>query len=151
MKRGFSKTYSIKLPRPITEAFLYTVRDRIERKYDIPYITEITPTGFTMIPKFKLFSTQRNSFWPEINAERADSPDTYLITCRPPHFVRLFMKFWFSFFAFMEAFILLLSKGSIDLMALAPIYMMLMGYFITKLATHFSANKIIDMILCRNL
>jgi len=151
MEFGFKKSFTIKIHQPITETFLYAARTRIERKYDIPYITEITPTGFTMLPKFKIFSTYNNSFWPELTAERTDAPDTYLITCRPSRFVRGFMTFWFSFGAVMEIFILLLSWGAINFLALAPICMMLFGYYFAKLGTHFSANKIIDTILCRNL
>ena len=56
----------------------------------------------------------------------------------------------------MLAFLLLLAIVSSDTTGLITffaitLFMMLFGYLLTKLGTDFSANKIIDAILCRNL
>jgi hypothetical protein len=92
-----------------------------------------------------------NSFVPEIDIVISGQDDKTVLqmTGRPVKFVRVFMKIWFRFLAFMEACGLLItvSSGVSGFPFLfIPVIMCVFGYLLCKIATKLTFRTVVNAI-----
>ncbi len=147
---GFSQKAEIFIDGSVDNACLQNLTTLIHCQTDLNYSLEQTERGGILKPSFKNMP-YRNSFVPEIDIVVSQNNEgTYMnMTGKPVKSVRVLMMFWFGLLAMMELFLLIIASISefTELFPLfVPIVMCIFGYFLCKIATKLTFQKVVKAI-----
>ena len=150
MNIGFSQTAEHCMNRTDRNALCSRLPGAILGHTSLDYFCQPTEKGCLLKPTFQNM-LYGNSFVPEIDIVISGQDDKTVLqmTGRPVKFVRVFMKIWFGFLAFMEACGLLItvSSGVSSFPFLfIPVIMCVFGYLLCKIATKLTFRTVVNAI-----
>lgn len=153
MKFGLAQKVLLKIRKQPDEESLNRVVKKLEDEYNFCYTYTAQQAVFHMQPDFERMEDrgQRNSFFPNLEGEyrETDEKTNLSITFRPVKTVSAFLRFFFGFAVFLEAFcILIFVFGGMDtlLPMAAPVFISFFGYLLAYFSILNSAKKIIAVI-----
>ena len=153
MKFGLTHKFSLQVRKQPDEESLNRVVTKLEEEYNYCYTYTAQQAGFRMQPNHERLAERwlSSSFFPNLEGEylETDEKPNLLITFRPVKFASAFLRFFFGFAIFLEAFCLLIFVfGEMDtLLPMAvPVFISFFAYLLAYFSIANSAKKIIVVI-----